>query len=156
MSNVKGKTIIIATLLITILLGLLMSAGCIYQDTSSWTALDWELAKAGITRQEYEISVKRNKVVSKYVENVLYVGYSENDFISRFTRDSSWTDPERAYIIEHQGNQYIILTLPGPTDDKARVTFDNGKLIKYEKFDLGTNRGGYSNCTAMLRGSRGE
>ena len=68
--------------LLLILSPLLISfVGC--QDASNWTPLDWELAKSGVSREQYEKDMEKSRAW-RYTENVLYVGIPEEKFQELF------------------------------------------------------------------------
>lgn len=107
--------------------------------------LDWELAKNGMSREQYEVGVKRGQI-QRRTEDLLYIGMPETQFISLFTKSANANNP---YIIEHKENQYIFLEFP-LKKEKARVTFQDGKLIKFERYGTGSNPWGYADETIIL------
>lgn len=120
-------------------------------STQGWTRADWELARRGTSPQQYAIDMKRTRA-QQYVESVLYVGMPEDEFIQLFTETPRPTDSDRPYIIERNGHRYIILELP-LKGEKARVTFHEGTLVRFERYGTGSNPWGYADETYMLKGS---
>lgn len=78
-----------------------------------------------------EEDVKWQDWVAKYIKDVLYFRMPVDEFVRLFTKDASWTEPEKPYIISHDGNQYIII---GRKQIKYRVTFKDGLLEKLEQY----------------------
>ncbi len=101
--------------------------------------------------QEREISNKIDEVWQRNVREVLYVGMPEEEFLKQFTKTNSWNDLDRPYIIQQSGHTYVFLQAPRYGQDKGRVTFVNGTLVKYGQFGLGENPFGYTDCTFLLQ-----
>ena len=131
-----------------IVLGLI-AVGCSPQFTKGWTDTDWRLAAMGISPIDRAKSDEQSRLWRVYVYDVLYVGMPEEEFVRLFTRSGSAFD--HPYIVAQSDHQYVFLEYPSQEHDKARVTFQGGRLIKYERYGLGTNPWGYSNATALLR-----
>jgi hypothetical protein len=103
-----------------------------------------------------EESLKATVWEKKYLENILYLGMPESEFVNFFTKTSKWTDSERPYITKQIGNRYILSGLTSSHD--YRVTFENGKLIKFETFVLDKIpplTAHYSDATHFLKGYKG-
>lgn len=77
----------------------------------------------------HEEDKKWSNWFEKYIKSVLYLGMPEYEFVRLFTKDKSWIDSQRPYIIKHRGSNYIVLALNGV---KHRVLFTDGKLYKFE------------------------
>lgn len=77
----------------------------------------------------HEEDKKWSNWFEKYIKSVLYVGMPEDEFVRLFTKDKSWVDSQRPYIIKHKGSEYIVLALNGV---KHRVSFTDGKLDQFE------------------------
>ena len=85
---------------------------------------------------------KQDALWEKKIYSVLYVGMSKEEFKEKFSENILKETP---YI--------IYFHVPG-TGEKARVTFENNRLVKYEL--LGSfygipGTGHYSNATSTLR-----
>jgi hypothetical protein len=93
--------------------------------------LDKALTQRAINQmeQQKEENRKWNVWFNKYIKSVLYIGMPEDEFIRLFTKNSSWNEPERPYIIRYKDSSYIII---GPSGTKHRITFLNGTLYKFE------------------------
>ena len=80
----------------------------------------------------------------KYIQNVIYVGMPEKDFVKLFTNHHEFQRSLRPYIVEYKNNTYYIYQ---PEYDflkrelkqtniantgKSRIKFDKGRLAKYE------------------------
>lgn len=92
--------------------------------------------------------------VKKYIKDVLYVGMPEDEFVRLFTKDESWGDAEKPYIINHKDNEYIIV---GRKEIRYKVTFKNGLLAKlkqrtWEKIPVVTTQ--YKDFTFLLKGHK--
>lgn len=90
--------------------------------------------------------------INKYLKGVLYVGMPVDEFVRIFTKDNSWIDSEKPYIISHKDNIYIIV---GRKEMKYRVTFKDGLLEKleqhtWEKIPVVTAH--YADFTFLLKG----
>ena len=103
------------------------------------------------SEREREISDKIDEVWQRNVREVLYVGMPEEEFLKQFTKSNTWNDPDRPYIIQQSGHTYVFLQAPRYGQDKGRVTFVTGALVKYEQFGLGENPFGYTDCTFLLQ-----
>jgi len=68
--------------------------------------------------------------INEYIKGVLYVGMPVDEFVRLFTKDDSWTDSERPYIISHKDNRYYFV---GRKGIRYRVTFKDGLLAKLEQ-----------------------
>jgi len=90
----------------------------------------------------------------RVTHGVLYVGMPEDEFVQRFS-PSATQAVDRPYIIQRSGHRYVFLEFPRYGKDKARVTFEQGRLVKYERFGLGENPWGYTDCTFLLRPAQG-
>ena len=91
---------------------------------------------------------------TKYIRNVLYIGMLEDEFLEAFKKHEESIDLDRPYISSVKNHRYIVLGLGGK--EKYRVTFDNGRLSKYEQFGLGQNPFGYSDSTFLLKKKEGD
>jgi hypothetical protein len=87
--------------------------------------------------------------VEKYIENVLYVGMPESEFVKLFTKDESWTDHEKPYIISHKDNRYVFL---GINKNKFRATFKNSSLEKLEHYGWNKFILCYTDVSIFLKG----
>ncbi|MFH1231475.1 MAG: hypothetical protein V1709_08285 [Planctomycetota bacterium] len=92
--------------------------------------------------------------IKRYIKDVLYVGMSEDEFVGLFTRDASWIDSERPYIISHKGNEYIFV---GRKKIRYKVTFKDGILARlgqrtWEKIPILTTH--YADFTFLLKGHK--
>jgi len=100
----------------------------------------------------HEEDKKWSNWFEKYIKSVLYVGMPEDEFVRLFTKDKSWIDSQRPYIIKHKGSEYIVLAL---NRVKHRVSFTDGKLDKFETLGyekipiIGSTSWDY---TSLLRG----
>jgi hypothetical protein len=121
-------------------------------STENWTETDWKLAQLGISPEEHASQVKQGQLRQRYLYDVLYVGMPEEQFLKLFTKTSAWTDPDRPYIAQRQDHTYILLATPRYDNDRARVTFKDGDLVKCEEYGQGDNPWGYSDSTFLLRG----
>ncbi len=138
--------------LIIFLSTIITLCGC--QDTSNWTALDWDLAEKGRTRQEYEVALKKG-ALQRTMEHTLYVGMLEDEFVRVIPTKEKQTNLDGPYLLEHNGNRYVFMEFP-QQNEKARVTFENGKLSKFERYGTGTNPWGYADQTIILINTRKE
>jgi len=81
----------------------------------------------------------------------------ESEFLSLFTKTSSWTDPEYAYITKQKksgAKSYYIFSGCLGSDPLCiyRITFENGGLIKFEGHGIGGKIPfGYTDDTIWLR-----
>ena len=72
-----------------------------------------------------------NPLDVKYVYTELYVGMPEQDFLHLYKWKNEIKEGElKPYLVEHKKNQYYLGFVYADTKD--RVTFKDGKLIKYE------------------------
>ncbi len=82
-------------------------------------------------------------ISSKYINNVLYIGMPESDFVNLFTKREEQEGSLRPYIIKHKDNVYYIwepeyyflkkkLGSTWSNWGRSRISFDKGRLIKYE------------------------
>lgn len=69
--------------------------------------------------------------VDKYIKNVLYFKMPVDEFVRLFTKNNSWVEPERPYIVSHDENNYVII---GRKNIKYRVIFKGGLLDKLEQY----------------------
>ena len=107
-----------------------------------------------ITKEANDSMYEDNWLV-KYIDNVLYVGMSEEEFVKLFTRTSDWTDANRPYIKKHVKNYYIVSGLNTSYVGDCRITFSNGLLVKYDRFGWGKIPiidSGYTDLTSFLKG----
>ena len=87
--------------------------------------------------REYEKSfLGLNPIKKKYIYDVLYVGMPEEEFVKKFTKDSSYEETARPCIFKKEGNAYYV-TFPNYPYLKGkymmrRITFKNGNLTKCE------------------------
>lgn len=102
-------------------------------------------------KKSMEEDKKWNAWIEKYIENVLYVGMPEDEFVRLFTKYESWVDQERPYIISRKNNRYTFL---GINDNKFRVTFKNQLLDKLEHYGLNKFILCYTDVSIFLRGYR--
>ena len=150
MSLRPGSVVCFCTIIYIVLGGMISS--CKY--TEGWTETDWKLAAMGISPQDRAIDDRKDRLWRGYTFNVLYVGMPEEEFVRLFSNQAG--SGERPYTIEQSNHRYVFLEFPALSKtDKARVTFENGRLVKYERFGLGTNPWGYSNSTVLLRPAKG-
>lgn len=100
----------------------------------------------------HEADTKRNLWFEKYIESILFVGMPEDEFVKLFTKNDSWNDPQKPYIIKHNTSSYIVLC---PDGVKHRITFVDAKLDKFETLGyekipiIGSTAWDY---TSLLRG----
>ena len=93
----------------------------------------------------------------KYIEDVLYIGMPVDEFVRLFTKDNSWAEPERPYIVSHDENSYMII---GRKKIKLRVAFKDGLLDKLEqhKWDMlplvPVPLHYYADCSFLLKGHK--
>lgn len=92
--------------------------------------------------------------LDKYIRGVLYIGMPVNEFLKNFTKDGSWTDSERPYIIGNEDNNYIIV---GRKNLKYKVIFKDNLLEKleqytYDKIPIVTAH--YENVPFYLKGEK--
>lgn len=85
----------------------------------------------------------------KYIKNVLYVDMPTDEFVRLFTKDASWSDSERPYIISHKDNKYIVAGVNGT---KFRLTFNNGLLEKLEEYGWEKFIPHYGDISIYLKG----
>lgn len=99
----------------------------------------------------HEEDRKKDAWYDRYITSVLYVGMPESEFVDSFTKDSSWNDSERPYIINHKGDRYVIVGLDGI---KHRITFDSGLLVKFEQYgwEKSPVLTSYRDVTGFLKG----
>ena len=122
---------------------------CSCADTRGWSQSDWELAAMGVSPQKYAHDVARGQA-HRRMEQMLYLGMPEEEFVQTFGNTALQTDANRPYILEQHDHRYVVVELP-LLKEKARVTFDNGMLVKFERYGMGTNPWGYSDVTIFLR-----
>ena len=92
--------------------------------------------------------------LNKYIKGVLYVGMPVDEFVRLFTKDESWADPERPYIISHDDNRYIIT---GRKGIRYRLTFKDSLLEKLEQYaweKIPVVTAHYADFTFLLKGDK--
>lgn len=87
--------------------------------------------------------------IKKYIKDVLYVKMPEDEFVKLFTKDASWVDSQRPYIISHKNNWYVFI---GMNKTKFRVTLKNGFLDKLEEYGLEKFIYCYGDISSYLKG----
>lgn len=83
-----------------------------------------------------------NPITKKYITGILYVGMPEEEFVKQFTWNESFDGTIKPYITKHVKNIYYIKvpftkilnrTFGSVNRETERITFRDGKLIKYER-----------------------
>ncbi len=110
-----------------------------------------ELLRRGTSPKEYRNQVEQGQLREHYLYSILYLGMPEEEFVRRFTKAPKRPNPHRPYIIQRDGQRYILLVTPAYDNDRARVTFQNGALVKFEEYGEGTNPWGYSDSAFLLK-----
>lgn len=87
--------------------------------------------------EEVKKSIKEDRKWSawleKYIKSVLYVRMPEDEFVRLFTKEESWVDLERPYIISRKNNTYVFI---GINKNKFRAIFKESSLTKLELYGL--------------------
>ena len=100
--------------------------------------------------ETWAIDNQKEQLWNRYVYDLLYIGMPEEEFVDMFSPPHKEDHP---YIAERVDSPYVFIEFPRYDDpkDRARVTFWEGKLVRYERFGRGSNPWGYSDNTALLR-----
>lgn len=137
--------------IILFVLFIIANAGCkAFEEYRIMTEADRKLAAFGISPEQYQTDVKRGEV-QRNVERTLYVGMPKEEFVECFARSAEKEHLDESYVKDCTDNQCILLEFPSQ-NEKARVTFQDGKLVKFERYGTGSNPWGYADETYMLKG----
>ncbi len=123
--------------IVLILISLFTVSALVFASTTKEPNYISDMTDEELMKEYQKSYLGENPIHLKYIYDVLYVGMPKEEFVDKFTKNVSYEGTARPYIFNKEKDVYCI-TFPDLPYLRTeinlinRITFKEGKLIKYE------------------------